>query len=170
MKFLSIELSAVLFTAVMVLMSAVHPAEPEDIPPPPEPPAGATPDAGNKELSVEDVLAETLTDEDYGDVTRCIDMGRINDSKILDRQHVAFKVSGRRIYIVKLIMPCRSLDYDDVLSLHSSSGRLCRLDSIHTIDRASGIPGVPCQIDSFRQVSKAQYDFLRAELKKHRDR
>ena len=131
-----------------------------------EPPASAAP----KELTVEQILAETLTDEDYGETERCIDMGRINNTRILDRQHVAFRLSARRIYVVKLVSPCRSLDYDDVLSLNSTSGRLCRLDSIHTIDRASGIPGVPCQIDSFRQVSPEQYQFLRAELKKHRNR
>lgn len=153
---------------MLTLVSGARAVEATDIP---EPPEKAAADAGEKkELTVDDVLAETLPDEAYGDVARCIDMGRINDSKILDRQHVAFKLSGRRIYIVKLVMPCRSLDYDDVLSLHSNSGRLCKLDSIHTIDRASGIPGPPCQIENFRQVSKEQYDFLRAELKKHRDR
>ncbi len=128
----------------------------------------STAEASKQELTVDQILAETLQEEDYGEVTRCIDMKRIRDSKILDRQHVAFRQSNSRIYIVKLIAPCRSLDYDDVLAIHSNSGRLCRLDTINTIDRASHIPGVPCQIDSFRQVSKEQYNFLRAELKKLR--
>jgi len=135
------------------------------------PPADKPADtAAEQKLTVDQILAETLTEEDYGDVSRCIDMKRVRSTKILDRQHVAFRSSNRRIYLVKLIPPCRSLDYDDVLSISSNSNRLCRLDSINTIDRASGIPGVPCQIDSFRQISKEQYDFLREELKKHRDR
>lgn len=139
----------------------------EDPSPPRDKPADTVTE---QKLTVDQILAETLTEEDYGDVTRCIDMKRVRSSKILDRQHVAFRSSNRRIYLVKLIPPCRSLDYDDVLSISSNSNRLCRLDSINTIDRASGIPGVPCQIDSFRQISKEQYDFLREELKKHRNR
>jgi hypothetical protein len=135
---------------------------------PADKPANAT--EADRKLTVDQILAETLTDEDYGNVTRCIDTKRVRSTKILDQQHVVFRSSNRRIYLVKLIPPCRSLDYDDVLSIHSNTSRLCRLDSIHTIDRASGIPGVPCQIDAFRQISKEQYDFLREELKKLRHR
>jgi hypothetical protein len=131
-----------------------------------------TPERGapDGKLTVDQILAETLTEDDYGDPSRCIDMKRVRSTKILDRQHVAFRSSNRKIWLVKLIPPCRSLDYDDVLSLPTTTGRLCRLDSIYTIDRASGIPGVPCKIDTFREITKEQYDFLREELKKHRNR
>lgn len=140
----------------------------------PVPAETATPpaDAGGTEgkLTVEQILAETLDEDDYGNPTRCIDMKRIRTTKILDKQHVVFRSTNRQIWLVKLIPPCRSLDYDDVLSLPTNSGRLCRLDSIYTIDRASGIPGVPCKIDTFREISREQYEFLREELKKHRNR
>lgn len=142
-------------------------------PPPVQPPANRpSPEenAPDGKLTVEQILAETLDEDDYGNPTRCIDMKRIRTTKILDRQHVVFRSSNRRIWLVKLIPPCRSLDYDDVLSLPMTTGRLCRLDSIYTIDRASRIPGVPCKIDTFREISKEQYDFLREELKKHRNR
>ena len=119
-------------------------------------------------LTVDEILAETLDEADYTDGTRCLDLRRMSDTRILDRQHVAFRASRSTYYIIRLTRPCPGLDRDDLLVMRSRSERLCRLDSFTAVDRASGMPGARCVVDSIQNISAEQYQFLRRELKRNR--
>ena len=120
------------------------------------------------QLTVEQILAETLTDEDYNNSQRCLALRSVSDTKILDRQHISFRATRDKYYIVRLIRPCQGLDRDDLLVLNGRDSRLCRLDRINAIDRVSQIPSARCVVDSVSPVTASQYKFLRKELRNNR--
>ena len=130
----------------------------EKTPPPKEP----------VKLTVEQILAETLTEEDYNESQRCLALRSVSDTYILDRQHISFRASRDKYYIVRLMRPCQGLDRDDLLVLSGRDSRLCRLDRINAIDRVSQIPSAHCVVDSVSAVTSSQYKFLRKELKRNR--
>lgn len=147
--------------------SADEPTEPapvpvETVPAPAEPaPVPASP-------TIEALLKETLTEADYESSQRCIQLNRVRQSEILDRQHVGLRTSRDSYQVIRLAKSCIGLDRDDVLSFRTNHGQLCRMDIIRGVDRASGIPGAFCSVDSIQAVTKEQYAFLRAQLRKQR--
>ncbi len=144
---------------MLALVLITPPIDAQETNPPPAEPA---------KLTVEQILAETLTEEDYNDAPRCLALRSVSDTYILDRQHISFRASRDKYYIVRLMRPCQGLDRDDLLVLNGRDSRLCRLDRINAIDRVSQIPSARCVVDSVSSVTASQYKFLRKELKRNR--
>lgn len=148
-----------LLWAVMISPATISPAQGAE---------KSVPVTESPPLTVEQILAETLTDEDYDNSKRCLSLRSVSDTKILDRQHISFRATRDKYFIVRLIRPCQGLDRDDLLVLNGRDSRLCRLDRINAIDRVSQIPSARCVVDSVSAVTGSQYKFLRKELRNNR--
>ncbi|MEM1435167.1 MAG: DUF6491 family protein [Pseudomonadota bacterium] len=117
-------------------------------------------------------LAEVLGAEDGAEVERlterCLPTRRIRSHRILDQQHIVFRVSRREQYLVRFPRRCIGLRRGDPITMSATAGRLCRLDTIRPLQRTGfGFnPGAQCLIPGFQRVTPEQVDYLVEALKR----
>lgn len=124
------------------------------------------------ELSVEEILTQTADPESYGDAPRCISTSRIRSSNVLNDQHVVFRVSASKYYLVQFRNRCPMLERNATISYETRSEQLCALDSIRGLIGLGTTArfGPPCQIPRFQEITREQLVLLREQLKEDRRR
>jgi hypothetical protein len=97
----------------------------------------------------------------------CLRLMAIDDSRILDSQHMLFTTKDKRLYINTFPVECPGMRPGDTYTFRTSLNRLCNQDVI-TILRPGGhyfIAGVSCGIGMFEEVTQQQVDALKQEIK-----
>ncbi|MEO9467816.1 hypothetical protein [Parasphingorhabdus sp.] len=94
-------------------------------------------------------LAERFEDKVAGTPIRCVNVSRLgNPVPYGDRVLVYSGMAGTE-YRNNLLSQCRGLDDDAIFVTKLHGAQLCRGDQIQTVDRFSGISGMPCRLGEF---------------------
>lgn len=120
-------------------------------------------------------LAEVLGAEDDEALAtttqRCLDTRRIRTHRAIDDQHLVFQMRGGENLLVEFPRRCQGLQRGGTLKYQSTSGRLCRADSIRVLmNRGFGgfDAGPPCIISGFQPITPEQLDYLKIALERER--
>lgn len=118
--------------------------------------------------TVEAVLANTLTESDYGKSERCLQTSDYQKIRVLDQQYILFEGRGDKVWLNKLRSKCPGLRPNTTLRLDLLSSRACNLDSVTAIevrrfyvDKLSAT----CSLGPFMRIPREQADFLKKEIR-----
>lgn len=92
--------------------------------------------------------------EKTGRSVRCLHLERIDTTKILDRQHILFRMRGGQLYINTLPHACPGLTRDRALSYSLSMPELCDLDIVSVIDTGLHQEVGSCGLGKFEEVKE----------------
>ena len=151
-----VEVSMVWITALMWLGLGGCASQPDD----------AT-QAQKPALTVEEVLATTMGEEDYGETRRCLPNHLVERAEILDDKHILFWGRRDRAWLNTLSMKCIGLRKRDPLRFELHSSQLCHLDTVSSFDNSmSGAirQSARCSLGEFRAMDHAQAELLTQEL------
>ena len=84
----------------------------------------------------------------------CIDLARIDHTRVRDNRTIDFHMRGREVYRNRLRHECPGLAFEDSFTYRTSLGRLCSVDLI-TVNRsggAGGPAGPTCALGSFQRI------------------
>ncbi|MEA3008576.1 MAG: hypothetical protein QOJ91_268 [Sphingomonadales bacterium] len=82
----------------------------------------------------------------------CIELSRIDHTRVRDDRTVDFHMRGREVYRNRLRQECPGLGFEDSFTYRTSLGRLCSVDLI-TVNRAGGGVGGPtCGLGAFQRI------------------
>ena len=99
-------------------------------------------------------LAKLLEGREPGKPVSCISTLQNRDLTVIDRTTLVYG-SGTTIYVNRTKDP-RWIDRDDILvTKPTTGGELCRLDSVHTMDRSTHMRGGAIMLDDFVPYTKA---------------
>ena len=106
---------------------------------------------------------ESEVDMDSENSQRCVNMARIRNVDIIDRQTLLFEMSGDKVYLNQLPNPCPGLNRDSVLLYRMQMNRLCRLDLITVLESFGRgfMPGATCGLGNFSRLSEQQVEALK---------
>lgn len=94
---------------------------------------------------------------------RCISTRMIRDTTIIDDRNIIFHVNSKKAYHNVLRRQCSGLEREDRFSYHTSSGRLCDLDTIRILYEA-GLGGLQeghaCSLGMFVPITDEDADAL----------
>ena len=126
-------------------------------------------------LTVEQVLATTLEDEDYGEASRCIDRHRYDRVEVLDDQHLIFLGRGDRVWLNTMKARCIGLRRKAVLQFDGLLGaQICQLDTVQSVDYGlgGGLERVSarCALGEFQPISRQQALMLMEQVPKRQRR
>ncbi len=136
-------------------------------------PAGAEETAADAEQSAEELMSREPTVDDYAGFTRCIDMKRIRNTKVLDERHLVVEMRSKEYYVVQLARRCPGLRRNRPVMTEPRGRQLCQYDSVRAMyDNGFGglEPGTRCTIPGFHSVTKEQVAQLRESLALERKR
>ena len=96
----------------------------------------------------------------------CLQLIRIDSSKILDSQHMLFVMTDKRMYLNTFPLECSGLKPRDAYKFSTPMNRLCNQDIITklTYGGQGFIPGVSCSLGLFEQVTQEQVQALKLEI------
>ncbi|MEM6707283.1 MAG: DUF6491 family protein [Pseudomonadota bacterium] len=147
------------------LAEAVDRAEPE-----PEADPAIVQKSGDREdlPSLADVLDAEADETATAKPVRCLRTFQIRSHRIIDPQHIVFRMRNGDMYLSKFPNRCIGLRRGDGIALETRSGRLCRMDALRPINRLgfANQPGAPCFIRDFEPVTAEQIDYLVESLKR----
>jgi hypothetical protein len=87
-----------------------------------------------------------------GEPVDCVELARIDHSRVRDNRTVDFTMRGREVYRNRLRGECPGLAFEDSFSYRTSLSRLCSVDLI-TVNRAGGgIGGPTCALGRFQRI------------------
>jgi hypothetical protein len=102
--------------------------------------------------------------EDEGDrrPVDCISIPSIDDTEVVDGRTVLFFMRGDVVYRNYLSKTCPGLDRQDSFSYRTTSGRLCKADTITVLERepARASTGFTCALGEFRPISTDEAEEL----------
>lgn len=100
-------------------------------------------------------LAKMLEGREAGAPVSCISTMRNDDLTIIDKTALVYG-SGKTIYVNRTANP-KWIDRDDILVTHPTNGReLCRLDSVHTVDRMSHMRSGSILLENFVPYTRVE--------------
>ncbi len=123
--------------------------------------------------SAEELMSREPTVDDYAGFTRCIDMKRIRNTKVLDERHLLVEMRQKEYYVVQLARRCPGLRRNRPVMTEPRGRQLCQFDSVRPMyDNGLGglEPGTRCTIPGFHSVTKEQVVQLRESLELERKR
>lgn len=125
-----------------------------------------------KQESIQDILNQPLTDEDYADEERCLSTYAYRSVEVLDDQHVLFKGSGGRLWLNVLRQRCVGLRADDALRFDLRDNRVCDMDTFQSVDFAGygARTSAACTLGKFTAVTAEQVEAIRLAVKESRKR
>ncbi|MBR9909638.1 MAG: hypothetical protein GYB33_04695 [Gammaproteobacteria bacterium] len=99
---------------------------------------------------------------------RCLSLTRINSTRVLDNQRIAFHLSGKKVYINVLPRPCPGLRKDSTIMYRVTMSQLCDMDLITVLDPMGGgfMPGASCGLGKFVPATSEDLKPLRYETLK----
>ncbi len=91
-----------------------------------------------------------------GEAVNCIDINRIDTTRILANNIIDFKMRGGKMYRNTLPSSCPGLVMEDRFSYRTSTSRLCNVDIIRVLQNYGGRleEGVGCGLGKFQPVEK----------------
>jgi len=109
-----------------------------------------------------------------GEFGHCVALSRLRSTRVLDGEHILFRLNGNRYFLNTLPRRCPRLGYVRSFGYVTSISKLCDLDSITVIDditqihrRAGGrvafLSGPRCSLGKFERVEKVQKSDLAPE-------
>lgn len=81
-------------------------------------------------------LAKQLADRVAGKPVSCLNQRDLQSSQVIDGTAIVYRI-GRQLYVNRP-SGAETLDNDDILVTKTYTGQLCRMDSVHLVDRAGG--------------------------------
>jgi hypothetical protein len=96
----------------------------------------------------------------------CLSLSRIQNSEVLDNQHIVFRVNGGKSFLSTLPHKCPGLSRHDPYMYRTSLNQLCDLDII-TVLRDSGIglmPEASCGLGRFYAIDEQGIEDLKARI------
>lgn len=102
---------------------------------------------------------------------RCIDVDRIDQTRIVDNRSILFFMRDRTVLQNVLPKPCQQLRAKDRLKYDVVLGKLCANDFVtQLIDLGSYAPGAVCAIGMFVPISNDEARALLPSKKRQRER
>lgn len=95
--------------------------------------------------------------ERTGEMKTCINPRRIRDMKVVDENHIIFRVSNKRSYLNTLPRRCHNMDFYDAISYQVRGSSICSRELFQVIDRST-IPGPFCSFGKFEKIVKKPSD------------
>lgn len=92
--------------------------------------------------------------EKTGKVENCINVRRINSSKVIDDYNILFIMNGKKAYLNKMKHRCSRLGFEKAFSYKLHSTQLCSVDIITVFDSSGGIQGPSCGLGKFIEYKK----------------
>jgi hypothetical protein len=87
-----------------------------------------------------------------GEPVDCVDLARIDHTRVRDDRTVDFHMRGREVYRNRLRGECPGLAFEDSFTYRTSLSRLCSVDLI-TVNRSGGGAGGPtCALGKFQRI------------------
>jgi hypothetical protein len=87
-----------------------------------------------------------------GEPVDCVDIARIDYTRVRDERTIDFYMRGREVYRNRLPDECSGLAFEDSFTYRTSLSRLCSVDTI-TVNRAGGgIGGPTCALGPFQRI------------------
>lgn len=86
-----------------------------------------------------------------GQPVDCVDLARIDRTRVRDNWTIDFHMRGREIYRNRLRHECPGLAFEDSFGYRTSLGRLCSVDLI-TVNRNGGGAGPTCALGPFQRI------------------
>jgi hypothetical protein len=87
-----------------------------------------------------------------GDPVDCVDIARIDYTRVRDDRTVDFYMRGRQVYRNRLPGQCPGLAFEDGFSYRTSLSRLCSVDTITVLRPGGGGPGATCALGPFQRI------------------
>lgn len=100
-------------------------------------------------------LQKLIGDRVPGKPVDCIDLHGSQSSQIIDGKAIVYR-SGAKLYVNTPKSGAESLNDDDILVTKTFSSQLCRMDSVHMVDRSSGFPRGFVLLDQFVPYTKVK--------------
>jgi hypothetical protein len=119
-------------------------------------------------LTVDEILANSLTESDYGKEERCLQLSDYQKIRVLDKRHLLFEGRGDKVWLNKLRIDCPGLRRNAVLQLEVRNTSVCNLDSVTSIEvRRLFVDKVSatCSLGPFVQIPREQAEFLKKEIR-----
>lgn len=91
--------------------------------------------------------------ERTGEIKNCINPRRIRDMKVVDENHIIFRVSAKKSYLNTLPRQCRRMDFYEAISYRVHGSSICSNEIFHVVDRTS-VPGPFCSFGKFEKIIK----------------
>jgi Family of unknown function (DUF6491) len=88
---------------------------------------------------------------EVGEPVDCIDLARIDHTRVRDDRTVDFFMRGHKVYRNRLRQQCPGLGFEDSFAYRTSLGRLCSVDLI-TVNRGGSALGPTCALGTFRRI------------------
>lgn len=101
-------------------------------------------------------LAAAASDEpSVAGETNCVDISRIDRTRILDDSTILFYMRGPDIFINRLPKRCAGLRNAGTFSYRTSLTRLCNVDIINVLRQTGGqfMPGPSCGLGMFQPIT-----------------
>ena len=81
----------------------------------------------------------------------CIDLARIDHTRVRDDRTVDFFMRGREVYRNRLRQDCPGLGFEDSFTYRTSLARLCSVDLI-TVNQGAAARGPTCALGPFQRI------------------
>ncbi len=103
----------------------------------------------------QDKLSKALAKYTKGEnVKKCVSISRIQNSTVIDDQHILFEFSGAKAYLNTLPYKCPRLGFTKAFSYVTSQNQLCDLDIITVFDGGANMSGASCGLGKFEEYQK----------------
>lgn len=87
-----------------------------------------------------------------GELVDCIELSRIDHTRVRDNRTVDFYMRGRGVYRNSLPSECPGLAFEESFTYRTSLSRLCSVDVIAVNRNGGGIPGPTCALGPFQRI------------------
>jgi hypothetical protein len=87
-----------------------------------------------------------------GDPADCVDIARIDHTRVRDERTIDFYMRGRTVYRNRLPGECPGLAFEDAFTYRTSLSRLCSVDTITVLHTGGGGPGATCGLGAFQRI------------------
>jgi hypothetical protein len=96
---------------------------------------------------------------------RCLTLIRVDYTEVIDDRHIAFHMRGSDIYVNELERRCPGLRQNTPFSYRTSTGQLCRVDSITVLENLGfGMrEGATCGLGMFVPIDEDALAMLKGE-------
>jgi hypothetical protein len=86
-----------------------------------------------------------------GEPADCVELARIDYTRVRDNWTVDFYMRGREVYRNRLRSECSGLAFEDSFAYRTPLSRLCSVDLI-TVNRSGGGAGPTCALGTFQRI------------------
>jgi hypothetical protein len=92
----------------------------------------------------------------------CVDLRRIDHTKVVDDRNILFYMRGGGIYLNRMQHPAIGLDQSDMFAYRTHVGQLCELDTITVLERwGFGLTeGASSTLAKFMPIDKDRADAM----------